>query len=180
MNTFTQQSVKQTGFPCCMLKWFLPFASYTSMVSRFSCVQLWDPMNCSPPGSSVHGILQARILEWVAIFFSRGFSWPKDQTHVLSPALAGGFFTTSTTWEAPHTLVVALYVAGRSDSWRGELLLLSLCWGCWYHHRDLPKHSSPCPESNSDTFHKDDHQLGKVVHWRQENIGLTKFFRAFL
>ena len=36
----------------------------------------------SPPGSSIHGILQARILEWVAIFSSRGSSWPRDQTHV--------------------------------------------------------------------------------------------------
>jgi len=41
-----------------------------------------DPMNCSPPGSSVHGILQARILEWVAISFSRGSSQPEDWTHV--------------------------------------------------------------------------------------------------
>ena len=46
----------------------------------------------SPPGSSVHGIFQARILEWVAIFFSRGSSQPSDRTHVS--CLAGGFFTT--------------------------------------------------------------------------------------
>ena len=39
-------------------------------------------MNCSPPGSSVHGISQARILEWVAISFSRGSSWPRDWTHI--------------------------------------------------------------------------------------------------
>ena len=38
------------------------------------------PMDCSPPGSSVHGILQARVLEWVAISFSRGPSWPRDRT----------------------------------------------------------------------------------------------------
>ena len=57
-------------------------------------------MDCSPPGSSVHGILQKRILEWVAIPSSRGSSWPRGWTHVLmSSALAGGFFTTSTTWE---------------------------------------------------------------------------------
>ena len=41
-----------------------------------------DPENCSPPGSSVHGIFQARILEWVAISFSRGSSWPRDRTQV--------------------------------------------------------------------------------------------------
>ena len=39
-----------------------------------SCPTLWDPMDCSPPGSSVHGILQARILEWVAMPSSRGSS----------------------------------------------------------------------------------------------------------
>ena len=51
---------------------------------QFSSVTLTvcDPMDCSPPGSPVHGILQARILEWVAIAFSRGSSRPRDQTQV--------------------------------------------------------------------------------------------------
>ena len=40
------------------------------------------PRDCSPPGSSVHGILSARILEWVAIVSSRGSSWPRDRTHI--------------------------------------------------------------------------------------------------
>ena len=43
-----------------------------------SCPTLCHPMDCSPPGFSVHGILQARILEWVAISFSRGSSRPRD------------------------------------------------------------------------------------------------------
>ena len=43
-------------------------------------VTLWDPMDCSPPGSTVHGILQASILEWVAIPFSKGSSWPRNWT----------------------------------------------------------------------------------------------------
>ena len=42
----------------------------------------WDPMECRPPGSSVHGIFQARILEWVVTSFSRGSSWPRDQACV--------------------------------------------------------------------------------------------------
>ena len=46
------------------------------------CVQLFATSYTSSPGSSVHGISQARILEWVAISFSRGSSWPKDRTHV--------------------------------------------------------------------------------------------------
>ena len=47
-----------------------------------SCPTLCDPKDCSLPGSSVHGILQARILEWGAICFSRGSSQPRDRTQV--------------------------------------------------------------------------------------------------
>ena len=46
------------------------------------CLTLCEPMDCSPPGSSVHGIFQTRILEWVAITFSRGSSQPRDLTHI--------------------------------------------------------------------------------------------------
>ena len=55
------------------------------MLSCFSCVWLFadsDPKDCSLPGSSVHGILQARILEWVAISSSRASSWPRDRNHI--------------------------------------------------------------------------------------------------
>ena len=52
---------------------------------------LCNPVDRSPPGSSVPGILQARILEWVAMPLSRGSSHPRDQTHVS--CIAGGFFT---------------------------------------------------------------------------------------
>ena len=55
------------------------------------CLILCNAMDCSLPGSSVHGISQARILEWVAISFSRGFYQPRDQTYVS--CIAGGFFT---------------------------------------------------------------------------------------
>ena len=55
------------------------------------CMTLCGPMVCSPAGSSVHGILQARILEWVAMPFSRGSSPPRDQT--LASCVAGRFFT---------------------------------------------------------------------------------------
>ena len=47
-----------------------------------SCPTLCDPMDCSLPGSSVHGILQARILQWVVMPSSRGTSQPRDQTHI--------------------------------------------------------------------------------------------------
>ena len=67
-----------------------------------SCPTLYHPMDCSPPGSSVYGILQARLLEWVAISCSGGSSQLRDKAlSLMSPALAGGFFTMNATWEAP-------------------------------------------------------------------------------
>ena len=64
------------------------------------CLTLCDPMSSSPPGSSVYGVLQARILEWVTISSSRGSSKPRGRTQVS--CTAGRFITTSTTWEAPY------------------------------------------------------------------------------
>ena len=65
------------------------------MLSLQSSLTLFDPMDCSPPGSSVHGILQARILEWVAMPSSRGSSQPRNQNFVsCDSCIAGGFFTT--------------------------------------------------------------------------------------
>ena len=58
------------------IQWIHSLGSFTR-----SYPTLCDPMDCSPPGSCVHGILQARILEWVAISSSRGFSWPRYRTH---------------------------------------------------------------------------------------------------
>ena len=64
-----------------------------STASLLSLVKLCKPMDCRPPGSSVHGILQVRILEWVAIPFSRGSFWSRDQSRVSG--IAGRFFTLS-------------------------------------------------------------------------------------
>ena len=66
-----------------------------------SCPTLCDPIDCSLPGSSVHGIFQAIVLEWIAISFSRGSSLPRDRTHISCISCIGGFFTNDTTWEAP-------------------------------------------------------------------------------
>ena len=66
--------------------------SYSVVLITQSCLTwLCDPMDCSPPGSSVRGILQARILEQIAIPFSRGSSQPRDQIQVFW--VAGRFFT---------------------------------------------------------------------------------------
>ena len=66
------------------------FCCCCSLVAK--CPTLCDSIDCSPPGSTVHGILQARILEWINISFSRGPFLPRDWTHVS--CLAGRFFTT--------------------------------------------------------------------------------------
>ena len=63
-----------------------------------SCPALWNPMDCSPPGSSFHGIFQARILELIAIFYFKGSSQPRDRTHVsfiFCFCIVGRFFTTA-------------------------------------------------------------------------------------
>ena len=63
-------------------------ACYTEQCSTASVVSdCCDPVDCSPTGSFVHGIFQARILEWVAIFFSRASSRPRDQTLVVGSLL---------------------------------------------------------------------------------------------
>ena len=72
-----------------------------------SCPTLCDPMDCSSPGSSIHGILQARILEWVAISFSRGSSQPRDQTQVS--CIAGRHFNFWATREA-LCIYVSIYI----------------------------------------------------------------------
>ena len=84
------------------------FLSLVCMHARWlqSCSTLCDPMYYSPPGSSVHEIVQARIVEWIAVpppgdLPDTGI----EATSLMSPTLAGGFFTTSATWEAlPYNL----------------------------------------------------------------------------
>ena len=77
---------------------------------KVKVAQLWPtlryPMDYSLPGSSVHGILQARLLEWVAIPFSMGASQPRDQTQIFHTA--GRFFTIWATREDPLTEGVPL------------------------------------------------------------------------
>ena len=64
-----------------------------------------DPIDCSLPGSSVHGLLQAGILEWVAMPSPEDLPDPGIKpAFLMSPALAGGFFTTDATWEPSFLL----------------------------------------------------------------------------
>ena len=114
------------------------------------CLTLCDPMNCSLPESSTHGISQARILEWVAIPFSRDL--PKPEFKPASLALAGRFFTTEPPGYQPYKvyipskylliqsalfpddLVVRIFSEGqntpnlewRGENWKGSITFLLL------------------------------------------------------
>ena len=123
-----------------------------------SCLTVCNPMNCSPPGSSVHGILQASILEQVAIPFSRGSSPLRDRTQVS--CIAGRFFTfwnTREAWDEGYHLLSSGYRAGTVPNTLqinsfyphnkplGLLVSVSsfffYSWGYWISERagDLPK-----------------------------------------
>ena len=82
---------------------------YKVLVTQ-SCPTLCDPMDCRLPGSSVHGILQTRILEWIAISSSRGSSQPRDQTRISSIFCIGRqVLYHCDTWEAHgflNTLII--------------------------------------------------------------------------
>ena len=79
---------------------FMHNSGVCSCVRAQSCPTLLNPMDCSPPSSSVHGIFQARVLEWVAISLSRGSSRPRDQTRVSCfPGIGRQVLCCCATWE---------------------------------------------------------------------------------
>ena len=89
---------------CCMYHDVIPI--YYGLVTKL-CPNLWDPVDYSPQGSSVHGISQARILEWVAISCPRRSSRLRDWT--LVSCAAGRFLTKWTTREAPFLFITEWY-----------------------------------------------------------------------
>ena len=122
-ESFLNLSTQRT---CLLFKTLLPNFSKGSVVV---CWLLCDPMDRSPPGSSVHGILQVRILEWIAIPFSRGSSWPRDWTQVS--CIAGGSFTVWDTREAPSKGIILYqrspcFIAKQARFWFTKVGLFSL------------------------------------------------------
>ena len=98
------------------------------------CPALRDPKDCSLPGSSVHGIPQARLLEWVAIPLSRGSSQPRDRTRsLMSPALAEGFFTTGEEICNFYFSSTPIWREGGQMSTNWEESLLPACWAAKKH-----------------------------------------------
>ena len=98
-------------FPQCLPQLFKVWVSEVAQ----SCLTLCDPMDCSLPGSSIRGIFQARILEWVAISFSRRSSWPRDWIHVSH--IVGGRFTVWATREVLFKVWVSEWVKLLSRVW---------------------------------------------------------------
>ena len=88
------------------LPWTLLLLSHCHV--RLFC----DPKNCSPPGSSVQGTSQARILEWVATSFSRRSSWPRDQTHIFCISRQNWFYVLDTSHKLP-----SCFIGGQRCQW---------------------------------------------------------------
>ena len=88
-----------------------------------SCTTLWDPVDCSPPGSYVHGVSQARILEWVTISFSRGSSLPRAQTCIS--CIGRQILYHWATWEGDWMLSGSweVYTSVQMPKWGGFLQL---------------------------------------------------------
>ena len=102
-----------------LIDFFVYFAiKWNEVLVAQLCPTLCNFKDCSPPGSPVHWILQARILEWVATAFSRGYSQARGWTQVS--CIAGSFFTVWATWKA-HFAIGTCSIS--MSSWGG--------WGSW-------------------------------------------------
>ena len=109
------------------------------------CLTLCDPMDYSPSGSSVHGILQARIQEWVSMPSSRGFPWSRNWTHMsCGSCIAGRFFTTECPGSPKHACTLSLKLP-----WCSSYLLwiinssFSRSWLCFVSWHDTHQEMDP-------------------------------------
>ena len=132
-----------------------------------SCPTLCNPTDYSPPGSSVYGILQARILEWAAMPFSRGCYWPKVWTWVS--CFAGGFLTIWVTREAPNSLAVR-QIQNKTTLQAHHIIVQfsSVQFSCSVVSDSLRPHESqharpPCP-SRTPGVHSNSRPLSRWCH----------------
>ena len=144
----------------------------TMKVKVKSCPTPCDPMDCSLPGSSLHGILQARVLEWVAISFSRGSSWPRDQTQVSR--IPGRHFNlwatryqqTHSTWSPDHGGWQRIEVLQALRTKASDLSVLTRALG--FHLSDEPTLDAACS-------HLSHRQLSQYFFWDHPS---TPFLQA--
>ena len=120
-TTFLLMTISNSSLLSSPCSYFLLCPTWKWKWSRSAEPTLRDPMDCSPPGSSIHGIFQARVLEWVVISFSRGSSPPSDRTWVSR--IAGRYFIVWATREAlnptsmwPQTYIFSLTIHPM-DAW---------------------------------------------------------------
>ena len=132
---------------------------------------LCNPMDCSPPGSSVHGILQARILEWVALPSSRRSSSPRDQNVAFLRLLRGRWILYHcTTWEA---LEVSLLILGLNPRFHRAFSTEGYHFHCAGNNRETQGGSRICPGEvrDRDAFYI--HPLLWVFEWLPLNARIT-------
>ena len=130
--------LQSTGLQRVGHDWVTELIKSESEVAQL-CPTLCDPMDCSLPGSSLHGILQARVLEWVAISFSRGSSQPRDWTRVS--CIPGRRFNLWATREAQGLNWLGIYFCSgdqmpmfRRDGFSGIFMFtvkIGQSWGNW-------------------------------------------------
>ena len=119
---WTQNWVSQASVP---FSWRL--SSSVCVISCFkSCPSLCDPMDYSQPGSSVHGVLQARTLEWAAISSSRGSSPPRDRMHIF--CIGRRILYHWATWEAHSTRGVANIYDHNPEKWKSNPTVFWVHW----------------------------------------------------
>ena len=130
MNEYCIYFLLMQWFETNMFYFNYPESESESEVAQ-SCPTLFDPMDCSISGFSVHGTFQARVLEWVAISFSRGSSRPRDWIQVSH--IAGGFFTVWAIREAQlihipsanFLIIFSFSSVGKESAWNaGDLGLI--------------------------------------------------------
>ena len=134
------------------------------------CWTLWDPMDHNPPGFSLHGILQARILEWVP--------WPRlgdlprfEPTSLKSPVLAGRFITTSAAWETPISCVCVCVLVTESD--------MSQCLTLWPHGLQPTRLLYPWNYPSKNTGGGCHFILQGIFPTQGSNLGLLDCIQAF-
>ena len=152
---------------------------YTSRVSEWvseaaqSCLTLCDPVDL--PGSSIHGILQARILEWVAISFSRGSSRPRDRTQVT----AGRCFNLWATREAHQLQRIFFDEIGNVQLMTPSFVLLPTFYISLYYHmlsQLFISSASPTEDKNNDILLYSQNQPNRVpIIYRRHSVQYNTF-----
>ena len=113
---------------CCVLySKVIQLYMYMCMCGQ-SCPAFGNFMDCSPPGSSVHGIFQARILKQLAIFYSKGSSWPKDTTHISCASCIGRQILYYTAPSGKPYILMYIYIYTYSCSHSFPFYIITRCW----------------------------------------------------